>query len=46
MGSPEKGKKAKIFFEKGLFRAQNRATKPDVKEFVKVEEHFNGKNGG
>ena len=27
LGSPEQGKRAKIFFEKGLFRAQNRATK-------------------
>ncbi len=43
LASPEQGKRAKIFFEKGLFQAQNRATKPDVKEFFDVEEHFNGK---
>ncbi len=42
--SPEQGKRAKIFLEKGLFRAQNRAKKPDVKEFFDVEEHLNSKN--
>ncbi len=26
-GSPEQGKRAEIFFEKGPFQAQNRATK-------------------
>ena len=27
LGSPEQGKRAKIFFEQGVLRAQNRATK-------------------
>ncbi len=36
MMSPEQGKRAKIFFEKGILQAQ----KPDMKEVFDVEEHF------
>ena len=35
----KQGKRAKIFFEKGLFRAQNRATKPDG-SFHKKQANF------
>ncbi len=37
MGSPEQGKRAKIFFEKGLFQAENRATKAKCEGFFDVE---------
>ena len=37
---PEKGKRAKIFFRKGRFQSQNRATKTTNKGVFGMKEYF------